>query len=309
MQRRQAGSRHRVDGQDRRSGEARPGQQAADRVDHLVHAVRLDHAGLGHHGDAVADPERVEQREVLDRLRARPVVGRDDEHRGVDLARSDEHVPDQPVVAGDVDEVELDAVVEREMGVADVDGHPPSPLLGQPVRVDPGQGAEQGRLAVVDVAGGPDDDRHADPARARPTAAASSSSRAGSTVRRSSITRPVVDPADDDRGARAQRRREPWWPSGRRGRRPTTRASRRAASRRRPSSGSRSPWRADRSRDATRHRPFVQRISGCRDHPPDRDDLDGAAGAIQAEGQRRRPPASSCPGAWRGPAGRAASGR
>ena len=47
-----------------------------------------------------------------------------------------------------------------QVGVADVDRHPPPPLLGQPVGVDPGQRPEQRRLAVVDVAGRPDDDGH-----------------------------------------------------------------------------------------------------------------------------------------------------
>ena len=107
------------------------------------------------------DPQRVEQCEVLDRLRARPVVGGHDEHRGIDLAGADEHVADQPVVAGDVDEVELGAVGQRQMRVADIDRHPAPLLLGQPVRIDPGQRPEQRRLAVVDVAGGPDDDGHA----------------------------------------------------------------------------------------------------------------------------------------------------
>ena len=69
--------------------------------------------------------ERVEELEMLERLGPRPVVGGHDEQRRVDLARPDEHVADQPVVAGHVDEVELGAVVEREVGVPDVDRHPP----------------------------------------------------------------------------------------------------------------------------------------------------------------------------------------
>ena len=77
------------------------------------------------------------------RLGPRPVIGGDDEQRGVDLARTDEHVPDQPVVAGHVDEVELGPSGSVEVGIADVDRHPPPALLGQPVRVDPGQGPEQ----------------------------------------------------------------------------------------------------------------------------------------------------------------------
>ena len=53
----------------------------------------------------------------------RPVVGRDDQQRGVDLARPDEHVADEPVVPGDVDEVDDRAVRQREVRVADVDRH------------------------------------------------------------------------------------------------------------------------------------------------------------------------------------------
>ena len=55
------------------------------------------------------DPERVEQLEVLERLGVRPVVRRDDEQRRVDLARPDEHVADEPVVARHVDEVDRPA--------------------------------------------------------------------------------------------------------------------------------------------------------------------------------------------------------
>ena len=73
--------------------------------------VGLDDVGLRDDRDTVADPQRVEQREVLERLGARPVVGGHDEQRGIDLAGADEHVADEPVVAGDVDEVELGAVI------------------------------------------------------------------------------------------------------------------------------------------------------------------------------------------------------
>ena len=52
------------------------------------------------------------------------------------------------------------AVGQREVRVADVDRHPPPPLLGQPVGVDAGQRAQERRLAVVDVAGRADDDGH-----------------------------------------------------------------------------------------------------------------------------------------------------
>ena len=156
--------RHR---EDRRPGEGRAAEQPPDLGDDLFGPPGAGDIGLGHDRDPVPDLERIEQRQVLDGLGARSVVGRHDQHRGIDLARPDEHVADQPVVPGDVDEVELGAVGQGEVGVADVDGHPAPALLGQPVGVDPGQGPQQRRLAVVDVAGGPDDDGHpASPPRA-----------------------------------------------------------------------------------------------------------------------------------------------
>ena len=63
-------------------------------------------------------------------------------------------------MTGHVDEIELGAVWERQVGVSDVDRHPPPALLGQAIGIDPGQGAQERRLAMVDVAGRPDDDRH-----------------------------------------------------------------------------------------------------------------------------------------------------
>ena len=159
-----------------------------DRRDDLDRAIGVHRIGLRHHREPDVDAERVEQLEMLERLSPRPVVGRHDEHRRVDLARPDEHVADQPIVAGHVDEVDLGPVVEREMGVPDVDRHPPPPLLGQPVRVDPGQRPEQRRLAVVDVTGSPDDDGHG--RSASRIARVRSASRPGSTVRRSTTARP-----------------------------------------------------------------------------------------------------------------------
>ena len=79
----------------------------------LADPFRIHQVGLRDDREPIVDAERVEELEVLDGLRPRPVVGGDDEHRGVDLAGADQHVADQPVVARDVDEVELDPIVER----------------------------------------------------------------------------------------------------------------------------------------------------------------------------------------------------
>ena len=200
----EAEARHRRDGHDGCAGEDRPFEEGGRRRDDRGGPGGVDRIGLRHDGDPVRDPEGVEQLEMLDGLGARAVVGRNDEQRGVDLAGPDEHVPDELVVARDVDEVELRAVREGHVGIPHVDRHPPPALLGKAVGIDPGERAEQRRLAVIDVPRGPDDDGHGQP-RALRTAAARSPSLAGSTVRKSRRTALRLDPADDGRRPAAER--------------------------------------------------------------------------------------------------------
>ena len=97
---------------------------------------------------------------MLGRLRPPALAGVDHEQGAVDPAHPGEHVVDEPLVAGDVDEADLAAGRQGGPGEAEVDRQAPRLLLGQPVRVGPGQGLDQRRLAVVDMAGGADDVRH-----------------------------------------------------------------------------------------------------------------------------------------------------
>jgi len=76
---------------------------------------------------------------VLQGLGTGPIVGGDDQHHGIDLAGTDQHVPHQAVVAGHIHEVKLASVGQHQVGVADIDGHAPALLLGQAVGVDAGQ--------------------------------------------------------------------------------------------------------------------------------------------------------------------------
>ena len=117
----------------------------------LVHEV-----ALGQGDDAVPQAEQPEDFEVLARLRHDRVVGRDDEHGEVDAGGAGEHVLDEALVAGHVDDAEAE-VAEVEGGEADVDGDAAGLLLGQAVAVDAGEGLDERGLAVVDVAGGAED--------------------------------------------------------------------------------------------------------------------------------------------------------
>jgi hypothetical protein len=190
-------ARRRRGSQDGRALERRSAQQRPRLLDDGGNPLGVDQVRLRHDREPGLDPERVEELEMLERLRPRAVIRGHHEHRRIDLARPDEHVADQPVVARNVDEVELDPVVEGQVRVADVDRHAPGTFLGQTIGIDAGQRSQEAGLAVVDVTGGPDDDgSHTDQARGRrldasmavATASTSFPSSAGSTVRRSSTT-------------------------------------------------------------------------------------------------------------------------
>ena len=125
---------------------------------------------------------------MLVRLRARALGGVDDEQEEVDPGRAGDHVAHEALVAGHVDQREPPAVRKVERGVAEVDRDAAVTLLRQPVRVLAGQRPDEPRLAVVDVAGGADRQRHACTAAATSTASASVSVRQSSSVRPSRTT-------------------------------------------------------------------------------------------------------------------------
>ena len=94
---------------------------------------------------------------MLARLRHHRFVGGDDEDHEVDAADAGEHVLDEPLVAGHVDEGEVDAVDDlvRE---SEVDRDAAGFLFLQPVRIGSGQRLHQCALPVIDVPRCADDD-------------------------------------------------------------------------------------------------------------------------------------------------------
>ena len=211
---------------------------------------------------------------MLQGLGPRAVVGGHHEEHGVDLACPDEHVANQPIVAGDVHEIEHVAIREGQVRIPDLDRHPAATLLGQPIGVDPRERPEQRRLAVVDVARRPDDDGHprgsAVP-RAEATLRPSSTSAAGSTVRRSTTTRP---PSIRPTTAGSPSRRRPRAGRGHAG----PRVEREPKGRQRLAR-QRATAEGCRQRDGPRPvhpgcqgvGASAQRLDRCCDHPPDRD--------------------------------------
>jgi hypothetical protein len=86
------------------------------------------------------------------RLRHHRVVGGDHEHCEIDAGRAGHHVVNEPLMAGNVDNSELDAR-KRQVGETEVDRDSAPLLFRQSVGVDPRQATDEARLAMVDVTG------------------------------------------------------------------------------------------------------------------------------------------------------------
>ena len=132
--------------------------------------VGVDEVGLGKGDDAVLYAEEVDDGEVFASLGHDAFVGGDHEKGEVDAANAGEHVLDEALMAGDVDDADLLAAGESKPGKAEVDGEAAVLLLLQTVRVDAGERLDKGGLAVVDVSGGTDY-VHGYPAPPRPAGA------------------------------------------------------------------------------------------------------------------------------------------
>src|SRR5207245_7445182 len=129
-------------------------------------------------------PVEAEDRAVLARLRQDPLVQGDDEEHRVDRADSGEHVADEVLMAGDVDDADVRAAGRTEPREPEVDGHAPLALLAQAIGVDASERGDEGRLPVVHVAGGADDpDR---PLGGHSAGTVHSAKSAGTTTRASS---------------------------------------------------------------------------------------------------------------------------
>ena len=137
-----------------------PRNELARFLDTDLERLLVDQVCLRHRDDATLDAEQPQDRQVLERLRPRALGCVDDEEEQVDPRGAGNHRSHEALVPGDVDEREPPSVGQLEGCVAEVDRDPAALLLRQPVRVLAGQGAHEPRLAVVDVPGGADRQRH-----------------------------------------------------------------------------------------------------------------------------------------------------
>src|SRR5580704_6693901 len=99
---------------------------------------------------------------MLASLRLDGFVGCDYQQHKVNAADAGQHVADETLVAGDIDEAEAQSFAagsgKFKMCETDVDGDATALFFLEAVGVDAGEGLDQRGLAVVDVASGADDD-------------------------------------------------------------------------------------------------------------------------------------------------------
>src|ERR1700674_1514819 len=99
----------------------------------------------------------MEDVEMLLGLRHHAVVGGDGEEYEVDAVRAGEHVADEALVPGDVDDAGAGIVGKGEVGEAEIDRNAALLFFFEAVGVLAGERFDERGLAVIDMTGGADD--------------------------------------------------------------------------------------------------------------------------------------------------------
>ena len=144
---------------------------------------------LGERNDSALDSEIIQNLQMLFRLRHPTVVSSDDEQREIDRADAGDHVSDEIFVARYIDNRGVDFCAEIQFSEAEVDRDLARFFFGQTIGVRAGERLDERALAVVDVAGGRDNEMfHQSLAvQAERMASTTTSSWCGKIVRRSSL--------------------------------------------------------------------------------------------------------------------------
>ena len=139
-------------------GGRRIGQLGANvLLDQLPH-VFVDRIGLRDDDEILLDAQERQNIHMLDRLRHDAFIGVYDQQHHAQSGQAGDHVLDKSLVAGNVDDAGARAVGQIQIGEAQVNRQAPPLFFLRRIRIDTGQGLYQGRLAMVYVAGRPDDD-------------------------------------------------------------------------------------------------------------------------------------------------------
>src|SRR5205814_3715028 len=107
-------------------------------------------------GDAAPHAEQLDDGEMLLRLRHDAFVGGDDEQGDVDPGRAGEHILDECLMAGNVDDARLDSAGQWERSKTEINGDAAALLFFPPIGINPGERLHQRGLAVVNMSRGTD---------------------------------------------------------------------------------------------------------------------------------------------------------
>src|SRR5881275_2110217 len=105
----------------------------------------------------MTQPKETKNLKVLARLGHDRVVCGHHQYGKIDPRRTGEHVFDKSLMPGHVDDAEPKGR-HIEDSEADIDGDAPRLFFGQTVAVDTGESLDQGRRAMIDVAGRAEDE-------------------------------------------------------------------------------------------------------------------------------------------------------
>ncbi len=125
---------------------------------HQSHQVRVYQVGLGQRDDAARNPQQAADVEVLTRLRFDGFIGGNNEQHQVDPAHPGQHVLDEALVARHVHKPQPQGRAELQVRKAQIDGDPATLFLFQAIGIDARERFHERGLAVIDMAGGADND-------------------------------------------------------------------------------------------------------------------------------------------------------
>ena len=146
-----------ADREERLAGQRGPGEEGGHLGLSRPPPFRAYPVDFGQGDGPLVQTQQIQDLQVLAGLGHGAIVGGHHQQDEVDPRRPGHHGVDQLFVAGDIDEAQDLARGQGLVGIAQVEGDAAGLLLRQAVGVDAGEGAHQGGLAVVDMAGGPDD--------------------------------------------------------------------------------------------------------------------------------------------------------
>ncbi len=128
------------------------GSELANLVLRLAEPEGVDTIAFRERDGAGGNPQQLEDLQVLAALRHGAVIGRDDHQRVLHGRHARDHVVDEPVVPGHVDEADgIRVVVAADVRESKIDGEPAAFLFFEAVGVLTRQAAHQARFAMVDV--------------------------------------------------------------------------------------------------------------------------------------------------------------